>query len=218
MPFSVEQFFGVFSEYNQAVWPLQFVAFLTGFIAVALLWSTTRIAAAIIAGILSALWIVNGIGYHWLYFATINPAARLFAVAFVLQGLLLAYTAFARPELRLHVGRDLASVFGMACIAFAILLYPVVGWLAGDRYPAVPVFGIAPCPTTIFTVGILLHGQWRQVRWLLVIPGLWAGIGGSASFLLGVPQDYALFAALIGLVLLAFGHWRGRRLQRSSTG
>jgi hypothetical protein len=216
MPFSVEQFFGVFSDYNQAVWPLQLVAFLAGIVAAALLWSKTRAASAIIVGILSAMWFVNGIGYHLLYFQAINPLARLFGVAFVLQGLLLAYVAAARPELRFRVGRDPATLFGMVCIVFALLLYPAVGWLAGDRYPAVPEFGIAPCPTTIFTIGVLLHGQWQQVRWLLVIPGLWACIGGSASFMLGVPQDYALFATLIGLVVIALGHWRGWRPLHSS--
>ncbi len=100
-------------------------------------------------------------------------------------------------------------MFGLICIAFALVFYPVVGWLFGHRYPAVPMLGIAPCPTTIFTVGVLLQAQWRRVRWLLVIPGLWAGLGGSASFLLGVRQDYALFAILPALVILAFGHWRG---------
>ncbi len=209
MPFSIEQFFEVFARYNLAVWPLQIVAFLAGIVVVLLLWSNSRGGAAMIAVTLSAMWLVNGIGFHWLYFSTINPAARLFAAVFILQAALLAFVAFAGPEVRFRSGRGPVSVFGLICIAFALVFYPVVGWLFGHRYPAVPMFGIAPCPTTIFTVGVLLQAQWRRVRWLLVIPGLWAGLGGSASFLLGVRQDYALFAILPALVILAFGHWRG---------
>jgi Family of unknown function (DUF6064) len=209
MPFTVEQFFGVFAQYNAQVWPLQIAALLAGLIAVGLLSSNTRAAAAAILAILSAMWLVNGVGYHWLHFATINPAARLFAVVFVLEAVLLAAVAVARPKLRFRASGDLVARFGLVCILFALALYPVIGWLAGHRYPAMPMFGIAPCPTTIFTIGMLLQGPWREVRWLLAIPGLWAGIGGSASFLLGVPQDYALLVVVLALVVLAFGQWRG---------
>lgn len=209
MPFTTEQFFEVFARYNQAIFPWQIIAVLAGVLVVALLWRDSRSATAGVLLVLAAMWLVNGIGYHWLHFAPINPVARLFAAAFVAEALLLGWAAVSRPKLRLTPGRGLVSFLGLACIAFAILIYPALGWLAGHRYPAVPMFGVAPCPTTIFTVGVLLQGQWREVRWLLVIPGLWAAIGGSASVLLGVPQDTVLVATLGLLVVLAWGHWRG---------
>ncbi len=209
MPFTIEQFFEVFARYNQAIFPWQIIAVLAGVLAVVLLWQNTRQATAGVLVVLAAMWLVNAIGYHWLHFAPINPVARLFAVVFVAQALLLVWAAMARPGLRLTPGRGLASILGLACIGFAILVYPALGWLAGHRYPAVPMFGVAPCPTTIFTVGVLVQGQWREVRWLLVIPGLWAAIGGSAGVLLGVPQDMVLVASLGLLVVIAWGHWRG---------
>ncbi|MDP3197292.1 DUF6064 family protein [Tabrizicola sp.] len=209
MPFTTEQFFEVFARYNQAIFPWQIIAVLAGVLAVVLLWQDTRQATSGVLVVLAAMWLLNGIGYHWLHFAPINPVARLFAAAFVAQALLLIWAALDRPALRLTPGRGLVSILGLACIGFAILIYPALGWLAGHRYPAVPMFGVAPCPTTIFTVGVLLQGQWREVRWLLVIPGLWAAIGGSASVLLGVPQDMALVATLGLLVVVAWGHWRG---------
>lgn len=208
MPFSVEEFFAVFSAYNQAVWPLQVLAYLAGLGCVALLVWTSRLATAVIGGVLGAMWLVNGIGYHWLFFAPINPAARLFAVVFVLEAILLAAAAFIWPTLRFRFGGSAASIFGAVCMFYAIALYPALGWLAGHRYPALPMFGIAPCPTTLFTIGVLLQAPWREVRWLVAIPVLWAGVGGTASFLLGVPQDYALFGALVGVVILTFGPWR----------
>jgi hypothetical protein len=204
MPFTVEQFFEVFARYNAAIFPWQVIAVMAGVLAVALLWRGTRPATSGILLVLAAMWLVNAIGYHWLYFAPINPIARVFAAVFVVQVVLLAWAALMRPDLRLAVRGDLVSKLGLACIGFAILLYPALGWLVGHRYPAVPMFGVAPCPTTIFTIGVLLQAPWREVRWLLVIPGLWAAIGGSASVLLGVPQDYGLLAALVLLVLLAW--------------
>jgi hypothetical protein len=209
MPFTVERFFELFAQYNLAIWPMQIVAMIAGLLVLWLLWSSTRLAAAVILGLLGAMWLVNGIGYHWLFFAQINPIARVFAAIFVLQALLLVFAALTRSGLRFRIGKQPASIIGLACVLFAFFIYPVIGWLAGHRYPAMPMFGLAPCPTTIFTIGVLLLGQWREVRWLLAIPGIWAAIGGSASFLLGVPQDYALFAALAGVLVLAFGKWRG---------
>jgi hypothetical protein len=208
MPFTTEQFFDVFARYNQAIFPWQVIAIMAGIMAVSLLWSNTRSASSGVLLVLAAMWLLNGLGYHWLHFAPINPIARLFAVVFVAEALLLAFSALARPGLRLKPRGDMVSMLGLACIGFAILIYPALGWLAGHRYPAVPMFGVAPCPTTIFTIGVLLQAPWREVRWLLVIPGLWAAIGGSASVLLGVPQDFGLLAALVLLVVVAWGHWR----------
>jgi hypothetical protein len=71
-----------------------------------------------------------------------------------------------------------------------------------------PVFGVAPCPTTIFTFGILLWTTDRVPKYLLVIPLLWALVGTFAALSLGIPEDYALpVAALISLALLI---WRDR--------
>lgn len=77
-----------------------------------------------------------------------------------------------------------------------------------------PVFGVAPCPTTIFSIRILLTGTWQVARWLLIFPGLWAAIGGSAAILLAVPQDYALLAALALLLLFAVARLSGLSFAR----
>ena len=81
MPFTVEQFFDLFARYNLDLWPWQLVALTAGLLVVALLYRESRLSAVMTLAVLSAMWLVNGIGYHWLYFATINPAARLFAAA-----------------------------------------------------------------------------------------------------------------------------------------
>ena len=99
-------------------------------------------------------------------------------------------------------------------IAFATLIYPAWGAFAGHSYPATPLFGVAPCPTTIFTVGVLLLGNWRAVRWLLIIPAIWSLIGGSAAILLQVPQDAGLLASLTIILALAIRRRRGLSDQR----
>jgi hypothetical protein len=74
------------------------------------------------------------------------------------------------------------------------------------------MFGVAPCPTTIFTMGLLLLTEGRTPPHLAIIPVLWALVGGSAVWLLGVPEDLALpIAGLSGLGLIL---WKNRAAPR----
>ena len=78
------------------------------------------------------------------------------------------------------------------------------GLLAGELYPAMPLFGVTPCPLLIFTVGLRVWASCAR-WWLWIVPLLWSAIGGSAAILLSVPQDWALpvsaIAAMLVLVL-----------------
>lgn len=207
MPFTTEQFFAVFAAYNEAIWPAQVVAYVAGLLAVVLLMRPSRAATWGICAVLALFWAMNGLGYHWTWFAPVNPAARIFATAFVAEAVLLAAAPIAARDLRFSVGPDVRSVLGLGLIAYALAIYPAVGALAGHAWPAVPVFGVAPCPTTIFTIGMLLLAPWRAARWLLVVPVLWSAVGGSAAVLLGVPQDFGLAVAGVVVVVLGLGRW-----------
>lgn len=203
MPFSEAEFFDVFARYNAAIWPLPVVAGLLGVAVIALLFVGTRTSTLAVSLVLSAMWVINGLGYHWSFFSGINPAARVFAAIFVMEAILLAAVPLAVPNFRFVLRRDLGSAAAVALAVFALVVYPILGRLAGHVYPSVPAFGVAPCPTTIFTIGVLLAGPWRSARWLLIIPGVWSAIGGSAAVLLAVPQDFGLIAALAVLVAFA---------------
>jgi hypothetical protein len=64
------------------------------------------------------------------------------------------------------------------------------------------MFGVAPCPVTIFTFGMLLMTTRRFSYWLLVIPFIWSLIGGSAAILLDVRQDWLLLVSGLIAVLV----------------
>lgn len=201
MPFTETEFFDLFARYNAAIWPLQVVALAAGLTIVALL-LVQRAPVRPVCWLLAALWAVNGVGYHAMFFSQINPAAYGFAALFIVQSVLLAAAPRLFPDLSLRPARDLRTAVALGLIAFALVLYPLWGYLAGHRYPAAPAFGVAPCPTVIFTLGVLMLARGRRRLWLSAIPMLWAVIGGSAAVLLGVPQDFGLIAAL--LLALAF--------------
>ena len=83
---------------------------------------------------------------------------------------------------------------GMRCS-----LYEALALWAGHGLMQGPIFGVAPCPTTIFTAGILLLGHGSVLKWLSIIPVLWAVVGTSAAVLLGITEDLGLGVA--GIVL-----------------
>jgi hypothetical protein len=200
MAFDREAFFALFAAYNDAIWPLQLVAYGLGLVVLAAtLWRLPQ-RGRLVALVLAAMWAWNGAVYHWQYFATINFVAPVFAGFFVAQALLLAGAA-VRGSLRLPARPGLAGWIGIALMLFAMAGYPLWGYLNDDIWPAVPAFGVAPCPTTIFTFGALLAA--RAPWWLFVIPVLWAAVGGSAAWLLAVQQDLSLPAAAVIAVMAA---------------
>ncbi|MDD9730075.1 DUF6064 family protein [Mameliella sp. AT18] len=214
LPFTQDAFFALFGQYNAAVWPLALLFHFLAALCAALIFRPGRGATLIVSGTLAAMWAVNGVGYHWMFFREINPAATLFTAVFVLQAMLLVVLPARNPAFRYAAEADARSGVGLLLVPFATVLYPLWGRLAGHGWPEMPVFGVAPCPTTIFTVGVLLTGTWRVAGWLLIVPGLWAAVGGSAAIFLGVPQDFALLATLALLVLFAVGRLSGLRFAR----
>ncbi len=198
-PLTVEQFLGVFSTYNAAIWPAQILAYALGLLAVFALWSRKLLATQLILSILALMWVFNGIGYHFMFFAEINPLAKGFAAFFVLQSILFAVSATVAGDLRFEVRLNCRSTAGWSFIVYALLIYELLGYRAGHGLMAGPMFGVAPCPTTIFTIGMLLLARGRWVVWLSIIPLLWSLIGLAAALQLGIPEDFGLPVAGIGL-------------------
>jgi hypothetical protein len=200
LPFSREQFFAVLTEYNDAVWPIQI---LLALVAVTLVVATTRtkVRTRWIAIGIAALWIWMAIAYHLAFFAEINPAAMAFAVLFLVEATLIAWYGMRAPGLEIRSPRHtLSRRVGWLLIVYALVLYPVIGYALGRRYPSTPTFGL-PCPTTIFTLGLFAWSV-RPIPWaILVVPIAWAVIGTSAVLQLGVLEDLGLPIAAVLLVL-----------------
>jgi hypothetical protein len=152
--------------------------------------------------ILAIFWLWTGIVYHILHFARVNTAAYLFGELFVVQGFLFLYAALRSSFPSFEFRSDLRGFFGAGFIVFATLVYPALGYLLGHVYPSAPTFGV-PCPTAIFTFGVLLFARTRLPVYLYMIPLIWSVIGASAAFYFGVLEDIGLFVAgILGSFLL----------------
>lgn len=197
LPFTREQFLQVFADYNHAVWPAQIAAAAIGFAIVVLLWARPLESGRWVASGLALMWGWTGVAYHALHFSAINKAAWIFAALFVVQATSLVFFGVVRNSLRFEAARGLSGWLGWALVAYAAVIYPLLGEVSGHRYPASPMFGITPCPVTLFSYGVLLLAARPLPGWLLVIPFAWSLIGGSAAILLAVPQDGPLLASAL---------------------
>ena len=208
LPFTVDQFLGVFEQYNQAIWPLHVVGYLLGSAALVLLVKQTSYSDRAISAILAVFWAWVGIVYHLMYFSTINGAARGFGVLFIVQAVLFIVFGVMRPQLSFKWDTNPYTIIGAVMIGYAMLVYPLLGTLQGHGYPRSPSFGVAPCPTTIFTFGLLLLTSAKVPKFLLVIPFLWSLLGIWASYQLGIREDIGLLVA--GVLSVGLLVWRDR--------
>lgn len=210
LPFDREQFLGVFAAYNASLWPAVVVAYLLAGAALLALLSGHRHAHRIVLGALAVMWTWTGTAYHLAHFSAINPAARAFGIAFLIQAGLFVVRAVSAP---VDVSRRpdfLRAGVGVFMVVYATIVYPLIGIALGHAPAEVPMFGVTPCPLTIFTFGVLLLVTALPPLWLLAIPLLWALVGGSAAVLLGIPQDWMLpLSAVAALVLVR--PWQRRR-------
>lgn len=211
LPFTREQFVVVFGDYNAGIWPVQILAYVLGITVVALLLRRSRAGDRLIGGALAAMWLWTGLVYHWLYFTSINSAPWLFGALFVLQGLVFLYAVVLRGTLRFGSSAGATSWVGWAFVVYAAVVYPLLGLWAGHHYREMPMFGVTPCPVTIFTFGLLLLTTTAVPRWMLAVPLVWSLIGGSAAFLLGIPQDWLLLFSGVATWTLLVLRDRGRQ-------
>lgn len=204
LPFTTEQFLAVFAAYNAAISPLQIVAYAMGALVLAALFWRSAFNMRLILFVLALMWAVNGLFYHYVFFAPINSAAKIFAGLFLLQASLFAATALTGNGVRIQAGWNIRTAAACAILAYSMIIYEALGYAAGHGLMAGPMFGVAPCPTTIFTLGLLILMQGRAVKWLSIIPLIWAVIGTSAALLLGIREDLGLAAAAVALLTVLF--------------
>ena len=204
IPFTFDQFLNVFEQYNVAVWPAQVFLSTIGMFAISLVLSRKSDLSRIVSLILSLFWIWMGIVYHLWFFSAINKVAIVFAAFFVLQGILFFIAGVLNQQLTFCFSSNLYGIVGSVFLVYALILYPAFGYWLGHRYPAAPTFGL-PCPTTIFTFGILLWASRRVPLYILAIPLAWSFIGVWAAISLGMIEDFGLLVAgLLGSMLIIF--------------
>lgn len=208
LPFTRVEFFEVFRQYNEAAWPAPLLLSTLALVAVALVLRPRPSSGPLVCGILALLWGWVAVVYHLGFFARINPLAVPFGVLSGAGAGLFLWFGVVRRHLRFRPQGRARVVAGSALLAYALVAYPAISIAAGHSYPTMPTFGL-PCPTTLFTVGLLAFLLPPYPWIVLLVPVVWSLVGAQAAFLLGVPQDLALFvAAAVGVGLMVGGRAR----------
>lgn len=202
IPFTSAEFYSVFTAYIIAVWPMQILLLGLGVLAVAMLTRQRKNASVGIAAILTSLWVWQALAYHLAFFTAINPLAYLFAAIFMAGAADFFWQGVVRRRLSFKPTSGWRMWSGWGLMIFACFIYPAWTYLAGHRYPAFPTFGL-PCPTTLFSIGLLAFLVKLYPRSVFVVPSLWCLVGAQAAFVFDLTADLGLVAAgVVGLVLL----------------
>ena len=210
IPFTLEQFYGVFRDYNEAVWPAQLFLVLIALASIMLALRPRRWSGAGVSAILGFLWAWIAIAYHLSFFTRISPAAYVFAAVSMAGAAVFIWQGVIRRRLQFKWMPGMRVYAGVALMVFALVVYPIWSAYVGHGYPATPTFGL-PCPTTIFTIGLLAFAVRPTPRSPLVVPVLWCFVGAQAAFFLGLQPDMGLIAAAVAGIFLLVTARQGQK-------
>lgn len=208
--FSARTYFRLFELYNLAIWPAQLLA---GAIGVAILICVARGGAAsgrVAAAMLAACWLWVGWAFHAERYAAINLAANYFALGFGIEALLLLWVGAVRGRLAFMPVRSGLDRAALGLLLFALLAYPLLAVASGRPWRQMELFGVAPDPTALATLGLLLLPA-SVPWWLLPIPLLWCAISGATLWTMQAPDAWVgPLAAVLALLLFAIKEKLGR--------
>lgn len=206
--FSEPVYWQMIQTHNAVFWPLHILTMLAGLGILIVLGNPMRFArfrpGLLIAVPLAACWALVGVGFLGHSYASINWAAERLVPLFLLQSalILLAGARFGGGT-----PNGISAVLGFGLLAYALVGHPLLAPLAGRPVSAAEVFGLAPDPTVIGTLGLLmiahssLNRRTALLSLALVIPILWCGVSWITLDTMDAWESWApAVAALIAVI------------------
>jgi hypothetical protein len=150
--------------------------------------------------ILALFWTWVAWAFLWRRYSTINWAAVYLVPLFALQALLLLAAALGGSTVRNRINRRTRAA-ALTLFIGGVALYPAIAPLVGRGWNQAEVFGMAPDPTAIATLGLVLLVPGRWSGWVKVVPVVWCLISGLTLWAMGAPEAWVPpAAALLSLV------------------
>ena len=201
--FSPQTYYRLFELYNKDIWPIQILTLAFGAAITVLVVCKPVWHGRAVTAILSAVWLWVAWAYHLQRYATINWAAHFFAAGFAVEAGLLIWTGIIRGRL-VYTSASLAlNRAGLGVFIFALVVQPFGGLLLGRSWSQVELFGIAPDPTVVATLGILLRAADRTFWELFIIPVIWCTISGTTLWTMGSPDAFLTPLVMLVVMVLA---------------
>jgi hypothetical protein len=202
--FAPRLYWRLFESLNAAWWPLHLLLLGGGLVFVA--WrvrarpSGEAIGLRLGLAALAACWLLVAWAFLHTRLAPINWAAHGYALAFAIQSgalLLAAVLGSLRAPAPPHRLRA-----GLALLLWALLLHPLLPLARGAPWAQAEVFGLAPDPTAIATLGTLLTltpattaARWG-LRLLWSIPIAWCALSAATLATMASAQAVVPLAVL----------------------
>jgi hypothetical protein len=191
LPYTAAVYFALLERYLADLGPLSAGAELLAIAAlIAITLRPQPVQDRAVGALLAGGWLITGVAFHGLYFSGLNFLAPVYAAAFTAQGLLLAWQGPVKGHLAFYFGGSWRTGLGVA-LALAALAWPLLDGLIHPEWTGLRPPGLAPTPTALFTLGLLLLAE-RPPRHLLIIPGLWSLVAAFTGWHLGIGIDLAL--------------------------
>jgi hypothetical protein len=158
--------------------------------------------------VLAAGWAWTGAVFHLTYFAPLNFAAPIYGWLFILEAALVAWTMGVRGSDA--SGRDIGTIgwVGLGLAFGALIAAPLAEGLVGAEWAAVQLPGLAPDPTAVFTLGVLLMRRGRAPLHLALLPALWLAVAVATAWMLESPG--AMVLPVLGLAGALLLPWKNR--------
>jgi hypothetical protein len=201
--FSPRTYYRLFELYNEAVFPAQLATLALGVAILALASRGDARAGRFAAAFLGGLWLVVAFAFHWSRYATINWAATWFAAGFALEAALIFWSGVLRAPIVVRPG------VGLAIFLFALVVEPLIGPLFGRAWSGIEIFGLAPDPTTVATLGVLVASE--RPRWsLMILPLAWCMASGATLWAMAAPDAFVPPLAAAAALFIAAWKTVGR--------
>jgi hypothetical protein len=206
--FSPRTYYRLFELYNRAVWPAHVLAVALGVAVLLLLRRPVPAHSRLLAAILALAWLWIAWAFHYERYATINWAATYVAMAFALEGLAFLWLSASPSRLASEPRLDVPGSTGLILYLFALAVHPLLVVFAGRSWRGTEIFAVAPDPTAIGTLGLLLLSRLPARHPLMLIPFLWCVLTSVTLYAMGSRQAWvvaaAAAAALVAAVYSAF--------------
>lgn len=202
--FAPRTYYRLFELYNASIWPAQVAAAGLGFcVAMLLRRGSGPMRARAVPAILAACWLWVAVAFLARRYASINFAATEFAWAFGVEAALLVWLGVARATLEFARPPRVAGRIGFGLLLFALLAQPLLGPALGRSWRQAEIFGVAPDPTAVATLGILLLARGR-LRWaLMIVPAAWCVFTGATLLAMKAPDWCVGPAAAVTAIMAA---------------
>jgi hypothetical protein len=161
VPYGAQAWSGLIERVNEAFWPLQILALALG-IGILLLLRNRRPRAALV--LLALPWAWVGVTFFIQRYAELNWAGAYPGWLFVAQGvvlLLASVFARSRPEADRLPGPGRTS--GLVLAGGTLLLFPLIGALAGGSLLRAELFGLHPDATVAASIGLIAAAGLRPL-------------------------------------------------------